>query len=134
MKLEDGKWYVGITSKNPEMRFEEHKLGKRAAYWTMKNKPIEIERYEDLGVVSRQHAEQYENKVTRSLMKERGLNNVRGGDLSYVDEHVDRLGKYYKKDNWDDIKYGIATIIVTILLMIFILDKYMVPFLPGGVK
>ncbi len=134
LKLESDKWYVGITSKQPSERFEEHRLGKRAAYWTMKYKPLEIELIEDLGIVSKEHAEKYENKIARLLMKERGLNNVRGGDLTYTEEHVARLGKYYKKDDWEDIKYSVASLVAIILLIVFIVDKYLFPFLPGGVK
>jgi len=54
----------------------------------MKYKPLEIEATEDLGIVTKDHAESYENKITRTLMKERGLNNVRGGDLRDVDEYI----------------------------------------------
>lgn len=123
LKLEDDKWYVGITSKTPEERFQEHVLKVRGAYWTMKHKPIEIELTEDLGVVSKKFAEQYENKVTRMLMKERGLNNVRGGDLRDEGEYIDRFGRYYLKNQWEVLTT------VTLLAMVIIyllLDKYFI--------
>lgn len=121
LKLENGKWYVGITSKTPEVRFAEHLASKSSAYWTMKHKPIEIELVEDLGIVSRQHAEKYEAKVTRNLMKERGLNNVRGGDLRDVSEYVQRFGWILDKERWHTV-----VCIVLLLLVIFwlVLDKY----------
>lgn len=121
LKLESGKWYVGITSKTPEARFDEHKLGKRAAYWTMKYKPIEIESYEDLGIVSKEHAEEYENKVTRSLMKERGLNNVRGGDLTDVEEYIVRFGYIRDKFSWEAAMFILFQMLVIVYLLI---DKY----------
>lgn len=121
MRLEDGKFYVGITSKSPEERFIEHKLGKRAAYWTKKYRPIDIESYEDLGTVSREHAEEYENKVTRSLMKERGLNNVRGGDLTDVEEYIVRFGYFRDKIGWEAAMFIIFQALVILYLLI---DKY----------
>lgn len=131
LKLEDDKWYVGITSKSPEERFYEHLHHKRAAYWTMKYKPLEIEITEDLGVVSKEHAEKYENKITRLLMKERGLNNVRGGDLRSTTPYVIRFGYIFDKEGWRNILYiGI----ILIILIAFYIDKYLVSFMPGGVR
>lgn len=57
LKLEHEKYYVGITSKSPEERFREHVEKRHGAYWTMKYTPLEIELVEDLGVVSKEHAE-----------------------------------------------------------------------------
>lgn len=130
LKLEDGKWYVGITSKSPEERLGEHKLGIRAAYWTMKHKPLEIEKFEDLGIVSKEYAEKYEARITRSLMRERGLNNVRGGDLRDTKEYIKLFGYIYDKEAIEDAAY------ISLLLIIFIaftVDKYLIRFIPGGV-
>lgn len=121
LKLESNKWYVGITSKSPEERFMEHKLGKRAAYWTMRYKPIEIELIEDLGLVSKIHAEQYENKITRSLMKERGLNNVRGGDLRDTEEYTQRFGHIFSKDGWET---AAAIVLLCLAIIYLLIDKY----------
>lgn len=122
LKLENDKWYVGITSKTPEERFAEHIAGKRAAYWTMANRPIEIELVEDLGVVSKQHAEKYENKITRALMKERGLNNVRGGDLRDVDEYVSRFGRIWDKEGWATVTYIVLLNLIILWLVMHIYD------------
>lgn len=121
LKLENEKWYVGITSKTPEERFQEHLLKKRGAYWTMAHKPLSIEMVEDLGIVSKQHAEIYENKITRSLMKERGINNVRGGDLRDSQEYVKRFGWFYLKDQWEVLTLVVFQMLIIILLVI---DKY----------
>lgn len=121
LELENGKWYVGITSKDPEERFKEHVLGKRAAYWTMLHKPIRLERFEDLGVVSMHYAEEYENKITRLLMKERGLNNVRGGDLTSTDEYTKRFGYLWQKELW----YPMTVVVFMMLVIIYLLiDKF----------
>ncbi len=118
LKLEHGKWYVGITSKTPEVRFQEHILKKRGAYWTMKYKPLKIELSEDLGVVSKEYAEAYENKVTRSLMKERGINNVRGGDLREIDEYIVRFGWIYIKEQWQIITVIVFELLVILYLLV----------------
>lgn len=123
LKLEQDKWYVGITSKSPEERFQEHIHSKRAAYWTMKYKPLEVELIEDLGVVSKEDAEEYENKVTRLLMKERGLNNVRGGDLRDTDEYIQRFGWIWLKDGWSVIVYVAISMIAIIMLTILYYTK-----------
>jgi predicted GIY-YIG superfamily endonuclease len=121
LRLEDNKWYVGITSKTPEERFKEHQLHKRGAYWTMKHNPLEIELVEDLGIVSKQHAETYESKITRTLMRERGLNNVRGGDLRDAEDYIVRFGNVYLKENW----YAITLVVLLMLVIIWLLiDKY----------
>ena len=121
LKLEHDKWYVGITSKSPEERFREHKLGIRCAYWTKAYKPIEIELREDLGIVSKEHAETYENKITRRLMKERGLNNVRGGDLRDNDEYVKRFGWIYIKSDWQKLTIAAFFMFSTFYLLF---DKF----------
>lgn len=121
LHLENDKFYVGITSKTPEERFREHQLGIRGAYWTKAHKPIEIEKYEELGVVSKQHAEAYENKVTRQLMKERGLNNVRGGDLRDTEEYIQRFGRVYSRERWDT---AMTIILLLLIILALVLNTY----------
>lgn len=131
LKLDKGKYYVGITSKTVEERFWEHKHKVRAAYWIMKYEPVSIELQEDLGVVSKQHAEKYENKMTRSLMKERGVNNVRGGDLRDTEEYIIRFGYIWNKETWKDL---IFLTLLFVLFVAFYIDKYFIVFIPGGVR
>lgn len=116
LKLEHEKWYVGITTKDPKERFQEHLLQKRGAYWTMKHQPLAVELEEDLGIVNKEHAEKYENEVTRKLMRERGLNNVRGGDLRDVDEYIVRFGWVYLKEQWE---------LLTLLVFFMLLSSYL---------
>ena len=122
LKLDQDKWYVGITTKDPQERFLEHRHHKRAAYWTMKYKPLEIVLTEDLGIVSKEHAEKYENKITRSLMKERGINNVRGGDLTQVGDYIYRFGYVWDRFGWEAITIITLEMLVIIYLVI---DKYL---------
>lgn len=122
LKLQDGKYYVGITSKTPEVRMREHLNGVRVAYWTAKHKPLEIIHTEDLGNITRRQAEKRENRMVRACMKERGINNVRGGDLTDTEEYIVRFGYIFDKDGWTEL------MMVSCLLLIlacFMIDKYL---------
>ncbi len=121
LRLEDGKFYVGITSKTPEIRMQEHLSGVRVAYWTAKHRPIEIIHTEDLGIIEKSKAEKRENKMVRALMKQRGLNNVRGGDLTDVDDYIKRFGYIRDKDGW---RLAMYIIFLLLLLTYFVVDKY----------
>lgn len=121
LRLEDGKFYVGITSKTPEIRMREHLNGVRVAYWTAKHKPIEIIHTEDLGLIEKSKAEKRENKMVRALMKQRGLNNVRGGDLTSVEEYTKRFGYIWDNEGW----YTLTVVVFLMLVIIYLLlDKY----------
>lgn len=120
LRLQDGKFYVGITSKTPGKRMQEHLDGVRVAYWTAKHKPIEIIHTEDLGIIEKSKAEKRENKMVRALMKQRGLNNVRGGDLTSVEKYVKRFGYVWNEDLW----YPMTVVVLLMLIIIYLLvDK-----------
>ena len=121
LKLQDGKYYVGITSKTPEIRMQEHLDGVRVAYWTAKHRPVEIIHTEDLGMIEKSKAEKRENKMVRALMKQRGLNNVRGGDLTSVEEYTKRFGYIWDNEGW----YTLTVVVFLMLVIIYLLlDKY----------
>lgn len=122
LRLQDGKFYVGITSKTPEIRMQEHLDGIRAAYWTAKHKPIEIIHTEDLGVIDKSKAEKRENRMVRALMKQRGINNVRGGDLTDVEPYIERFGYICDKGSWDTLIYIILSMMFIAYLLV---DKYL---------
>ena len=121
LRLEDGKFYVGITSKTPEVRMREHQNGVRAAYWTVKHKPIEIIYTEDLGQIEKSKAEKRENKMTRALMKQRGMNNVRGGDLTGTEEYIRRFGWYLDRGLY---QFLTGTIFLMLAIVYLMIDKY----------
>ena len=131
LRLEDGKFYVGITSKTPDVRMREHQRGVRTAYWTAKHKPIEVIHSEDLGNTTKEKAERRENKLTRELMKQWGINNVRGGDLTDTSDYTVRFGRIYNKEGWQDAIY---ILIMFLVLGLFTIDKYFMPILPGGIN
>lgn len=120
LKLQQDKWYVGITSQTPEKRLQEH-LNGRKSYWTEQYTPIKIVQTVDLGDLDKEAAELYEKKVTREYMKAKGINNVRGGDLTQKNDYVVRFGYVFDKLGWE-----VITVIILELLVILglLLDKY----------
>ncbi|CAN5699323.1 hypothetical protein BH23PAT2_BH23PAT2_10550 [soil metagenome] len=122
LKLEDGKYYIGVTAQTPEKRFEQHKKGFAGAAWTSEHKPIKIFDRKDLGLITYAEAQKYENKVVRKYIKKYGHNNVRGGDLRLVDPVVKRLGWFIPEERW----VALTTVILLTLIIIFLgLDRYL---------
>lgn len=122
LKLEQGKYYVGITSQTPDERFQEHLNGSRKSWWTNKFKPIAILDTVDLGELSLEEAKAYENRVTRRYMRERGVNNVRGGDLTMTSDLVVRFGRYILDKDLHDatLVMAVQTIVILILTIALI--------------
>ncbi len=131
LKLEQGKYYVGITSKTVEERFWEHKHKLRAAYWTMKYEPQEIMYSEELGLVAKSTAEKHENEMIRRCLKKYGINNARGGDIKDTRDYVYRFGRYFIKEDWSDL---VHVSLMLLLLIAFYIDKYLVVFISGGLR
>jgi len=97
--LEQGKYYVGITSrKYAEDRISEHFNGFYAARWTRKYKPVEVNDKRFLYETTKEEAEKVERRVTREYMKKYGYQNVRGGDLSYSGKYF-KIGKHFIRGN-----------------------------------
>ena len=115
LKLEQGKYYVGVTSKTPEIRMKEHIDGFGAA-WPRKYKPTKLLDKKELGFITYEEAEKYEGRVVRAYIRKYGINNVRGGDLKVVDDLISRFGWYRNKDYWEAF-----TVIVFLLLVILVL-------------
>lgn len=131
LRLDKGKYYIGITSKTPTERFAEHKLNIRAAYWTMQYPPQEIIYTEKLGCIEKLNAEKRENKMVRACIKKYGVNNVRGGDLRDTKDYIIRFGRIIVKEDWTEIRY---VLILLLFFFAFLIDKYYIAFIPGGVR
>jgi predicted GIY-YIG superfamily endonuclease len=112
LQLEDGKYYVGVTSRTALQRMREHQQGIKSAYWTEAYKPIRILRDEPLGLIAYKEAIVAEQKKVLQIMKEHGVNSVRGGDLRERGDYA-LIGKYVFSAHDRD-----AIIIVAILLVI----------------
>lgn len=122
LRLEQKKWYVGITSQTPEARFREHRSG-RKSYWTEEYPPIEIADTRYLGDLNLEEARAYEEKVTRRYMREKGVNNVRGGSITETSDVIIRFGYIWDRFGWEAM-----TVIVFELLVIayLLIDKYLI--------
>ncbi len=121
LKLEQGKWYVGITSQAVESRFKQHMSGFAAANWTRKYKPTEIHDTKDLGICDIEQAQQFEGKVTREYMTRYGDNNVRGGDLTDMDDYIRRFGQFITKEDWMVVT---NVVLLLVLVLYIVLDRY----------
>src|SRR5579872_4286127 len=77
--LTEGKYYVGITQKNVDKRFEEH-LNGEGSLWTRKYKPLKVLSQS----ITNDNFD--EDKHTLIMMDEYGIDNVRGG--SFVQENL----------------------------------------------
>lgn len=131
LRLEQGKYYVGITTKTPEKRLWEHQNNIRAAYWTKLYRPEAIIYQKLLGEISEDKAKRYENKMVRACFEKYGLNNVRGGNLTNTADYVRRFKRYYLKENWEDAMHILAMLII---FAAFCIDKYLFVFIPGGIR
>lgn len=83
LTLEDSCYYVGVTSLTPKQRFKQHQSEFLAAEWTKLHKPIKILDTRDLGLTTYAKAQAFENRAVRRYIRTYGINNVRGGDVSY---------------------------------------------------
>ena len=119
LKLENNKYYVGITSKSPDSRYAQHVNGFAGAAWTRKHKPIAMHYKKDLGITDKSRAEAYENKVVRRYLNKYGINNVRGGDISLSEDLIIRFGWWWSRKDWEAL-----TTVVLLLICILILCIY----------
>lgn len=113
LRLETNKYYVGITTKTPEIRLKEHLNGFAGAAWTRKFRPLEIIDRKDLGVTTDSRAQRYENKIVRIYIKKYGIDAVRGGDIRMAEDLTIRFGRWWLKKDWETM-----TAIVFLLLII----------------
>ena len=121
LKLKAGKYYVGITTKTPEIRFKEHAQGFAGAAWTRKYKPLKIIDSKDLGVINESRAQSYENKVVRVYIKKYGIDNVRGGNISISEDLVTKFGWWWLKKDWETLTSVMLLLLIIAVLSISIL-------------
>lgn len=114
--LEQGKYYVGITSrKNPFDRLKQHGTSFGAS-WTRKYKPlrpIQPLMLKKLGVMTLAQAEKYEQKAFEEYRKLYGTGNVRGGRIVSRGP-IFRLGGLY----FNEQMLSNLTVIMLLLLVI----------------
>lgn len=86
LELEGGRYYVGLTG-DVAVRFSRHANGD-GADWTRLHKPIRIVRSVNTGTRNSQEAVKIEDMVTVELMRQHGIDRVRGGCYAYCDQGV----------------------------------------------
>lgn len=101
LKLEQNKYYVGITTKSAEDRFQEHVNNIRSAAWVRRFKPLKIIDQRALAEITEEKAKNYETEVTLEYMRKYGINNVRGGDYAEQDDYVIEGRNFFKRDVWE---------------------------------
>lgn len=117
LKLEQGKYYIGITSKTPEARLKEH-LGGRKTWWTEKYKPLEIIDKKYLGDLDLAEAKLYENRVTREYIKHYGISNVRGGDITTTSDLIVRFHRIFEETSWKALVAIVFLLLIIAILVI----------------
>src|SRR5579872_3815511 len=94
LQLEDNKYYVGKT-KNPDFRIEQH-FDSDGSAWTQKYKPIRI-------VYLIPDCDDFdEDKHTLKMMKQHGIDNVRGGsfcELNLSEDNRKTINKMFESVN-----------------------------------
>lgn len=118
LRLKNEKWYVGITTKEPKVRFLEHRENTRSAAWTRLHKPIELYDSISLGAVTEKRAKGREDNVTLEYMRKYGINNVRGGDYSEVESYVIKGRNFFRKKEYEIMKSGVIGMFLMFLLLI----------------
>src|SRR5690554_2926957 len=114
LKLEHGKYYVGLTTQsNPRRRIAKHKSGFAGAAWTRLHEPIKTLELRDLGSLTQEEADKIEEQTTLRYMKKHGYNNVRGAYLSYTGKYVRRFGLFFQHTEYQ----AAMTIILLMLIM-----------------
>ena len=118
--LEQGKYYVGITShQDPMDRLRQHG-GSYGASWTKKYKPLKPIQplvLRDLGHITQTAAERQEQDLFEEYAKLHGLRNVRGGQITWT-SRVYRIGKFYFTQ---EALWGAYLISVLFALMLYII-------------
>ena len=77
LELESSKYYIGKTSRDVSIRFEEHK-NENGSEWTSMYKPVKIiEQYHSVSQFE-------EDTLTKKYMMKHGIDNVRGGSYTKI--------------------------------------------------
>ena len=113
LKLEDDKYYVGITSrKDPNTRIEQHKAG-NGAKWTKLHKPADVLEVQDMGQLTEEEIKTAEDRLTLIYMDRYGIKNVRGGSMSYT-------GRIYRYKDYVLEGYKVETVLLVLFLTLLV--------------
>ena len=122
MRLKEDKIYVGVTSKTPKNECKNTFDTITAPIVPKKYKPLEIIERKSIGVTTYEEALVFENIRVRELIKEKGIDNVRGGSITSAQMRnedstlVDKLGYIVKSED-----YQASQIMLFFIAIIFLL-------------
>lgn len=123
LELNEGKYYVGLTAqRNPQDRIEQHKNGFYSAQWVKKYGYKGFLQVHDLGLTTPAEAEKVETRLTYDIMKQYGVDNVRGGVLNFSGKYITRFNRFFREDDWKALTTVTFLVLVILGLM---LDKYL---------
>ncbi len=123
LELKSHKFYVGITTRTPKARYEQHLNGFAGAAWTRKYPPVGIHYQRDLGMITKGRAEAYENRVVRRYIDQYGIDNVRGGDIRLAEDLVIRFGWWWSKKDWEGLVAVVFLLVCFIAMGIYAISK-----------
>lgn len=130
LELEKGKWFVDVTSGDPEAQLKLHKAGE-GSEWTRRYAPIKVAYSHEVGNVDEDAAQKYAGKLLRKYMEHYGEGNVRIGDLPVAASKAKK--SKYKAEKKGFRIWNTATQVIVILILVGIIgyllvDKfYLVP-------
>lgn len=78
LELENNYFYVGSTSRDVMVRWNEHQRERGGSKWTRTHRPVRLLYYER---VQKRHVLGLETELTCKMMSENGINKVRGGQF-----------------------------------------------------
>lgn len=101
LALEGDRFYVGLTT-DIDRRFAQHSSAE-GAEWTKRHRPVRIVHCVNTGTRDGRQAESMEDEATITLMMTHGIENVRGGHYSQVQQNEMEL-VLRAHGAWDRIK------------------------------
>lgn len=124
LELNDNKYYVGMTTqRNADGRIGQHKNGFYSAQWVKRYGYKSTMQVHDLGLTTYTEAEEVETRLTFDMMKQYGIENVRGGKANYGGEYVPRFGRLFRDEDWK----ALTTVMLLMLAVVYLLiDKYFI--------
>jgi len=121
LKLEQDKWFVGITSGSPTVQLSRHKSG-AGSEWTHHYAPIALSYHKQMGALSEDEALKVEGKLLRKYMEHYGDNNVRGGDIPVSEPKTTKKNK--RGFGWSKVVWIAAVTLLSLIIVYLLLDKF----------
>ena len=127
LELEKGKWFVDVTTGDPEAQLKKHKSGDDTE-WTKRFAPVKIAYSHEIGEVSEEDALKYAGKLLRKYMEHYGEGNVRVGDLPSTTQKGTKKQKYGEEKKgfriWNTVTQIIVIFILLGIIAYLLLDKF----------